>query len=414
MIFSGFGLYESHRFASIRSEIANLLKAITMVSLIILTSAWIFKIEIINLTFLVVFISSTSITTIVSRLVLRKVLKWARIHYQNLRYMLIVGTNARAQKFACKIESRPELGYQFLGFVSNQWKGNGDLDKYGWDLVSNLKDFNAYIRDNIVDEVIIALPMKSLYQEASRIFAASEEQGIIVRNLSDIFKSKLARSRTEYFEDEPLITHYTGAMRGWQVTVKRVIDIVLSAALLVILSPLALVTAIAIKIDSPGQVHFVQERVGLNKRRFRLYKFRTMIDGADKKQDELETLNEAGGPVFKMKNDPRITTVGKILRKTSIDQLPQLFNVLKGDMSLVGRRPLPIRDYYGFNRDWHRRRFSVRPGITCLWQVSGRSSIPFEKWMELDMNYIDKWSLLLDFAILVKTLPAVIARKGAQ
>jgi len=138
-----------------------------------------------------------------------------------------------------------------------------------------------------------------------------------------------------------------------------------------------------------------------------------MVTGADKKQNELKVLNEVSGPVFKIKKDPRITRIGKILRKTSIDELPQLFNVLKGEMSLVGPRPLPLRDYNGFNKDWHRRRFSVRPGITCLWQVNGRSSIPFEQWMKLDMEYIDRWSLYLDFAILLKTIPSVWKGSGA-
>jgi lipopolysaccharide/colanic/teichoic acid biosynthesis glycosyltransferase len=183
--------------------------------------------------------------------------------------------------------------------------------------------------------------------------------------------------------------------------------------LLVILSPLALITAIAIKIDSPGPVRFVQERVGLNKRKFRLYKFRTMVDSADQKQGDLEDLNEVSGPVFKINNDPRITSVGKIVRKTSIDELPQLFNVLKGDMSIVGPRPLPVRDYNGFDQDWHRRRFSVRPGITCLWQVKGRSNTSFVRWMELDMEYIDTWSLRLDLKILLRTVPAVLRGSGA-
>jgi len=167
-------------------------------------------------------------------------------------------------------------------------------------------------------------------------------------------------------------------------------------------------------VTSNYTVFFVQERVGLNKRRFRVYKFRTMVKDAEQKQAELEDLNEVMGAAFKITNDPRITPVGSFLRKTSIDELPQLINVLKGDMSLVGPRPLPVRDYNGFNTDWHRRRFSVRPGITCLWQVNGRHNITFEKWMELDLEYIDQWSLLLDLSILVKTIPAVLKGSGAS
>ena len=165
---------------------------------------------------------------------------------------------------------------------------------------------------------------------------------------------------------------------------------------------------------SPGPAFFIQERVGLNKRIFRLYKFRTMVKDAKQKQAELEDLNECMGAAFKITNDPRITTVGKFLRKVSIDELPQLINVLKGDMSLVGPRPLPVRDYNGFNEDWHRRRFSVRPGITCLWQVNGRHNIPFNRWMELDLEYIDKWSLFLDLSILIRTIPAVFKGSGAS
>ena len=180
------------------------------------------------------------------------------------------------------------------------------------------------------------------------------------------------------------------------------------------LFPLFVLTACLIKLTSAGPVFFIQDRVGLNKRRFRLYKFRTMVADAEEKQAELEDLNEVSGPVFKIKDDPRITSFGNFLRKTSIDELPQLINVLKRDMSLVGPRPLPVLDYNGFDQDWHRRRFSVRPGITCLWQVKGRSSIPFEQWMQLDMEYIDTWSLWLDLKILTKTIPAVLQGSGAE
>ena len=176
---------------------------------------------------------------------------------------------------------------------------------------------------------------------------------------------------------------------------------------------LLIVTALAIKLTSAGPIFFLQERIGLNKRRFRIYKFRTMVPHAEKLMAKLEARNEVSGPVFKIKNDPRITPIGRFLRRSSIDELPQLLNVLKGDMSLVGPRPLPVRDYEGFNEDWQRRRFSVKPGITCLWQVNGRSGISFDQWMLLDLQYMDEWSLWLDFKILAKTVPAVLKGAGA-
>jgi lipopolysaccharide/colanic/teichoic acid biosynthesis glycosyltransferase len=168
-----------------------------------------------------------------------------------------------------------------------------------------------------------------------------------------------------------------------------------------------------IRLDSPGPIFFYQERVGLNKRRFRLVKFRTMFDGANQQQQQLEHLNEADGPVFKIRSDPRVTRLGKLLRRYSIDELPQLFNVLKQDMSLVGPRPLPVRDVERIDKQGHKRRFSVKPGITCLWQVNGRSDVSFDHWVRLDLEYIDSWSLGLDMRILLKTIPAVVKGSGA-
>ena len=214
-------------------------------------------------------------------------------------------------------------------------------------------------------------------------------------------------------EGDLLITHSTGSVEEWPVVAKRILDFTISSVVITLISPVLPVVAILIKLDSPGPVLFIQKRLGLNKRHLNVYKFRTMVVDAEKRMREVEHMNEVSGPVFKIKNDPRSTPIGRFLRKTSIDELPQLFNVLKGEMSLVGPRPLPLRDYEGFNEDWQRRRFSVKPGITCLWQVRGRSSIPFEKWMELDLQYIDKWSLWLDFQILLRTIPAVLRGSGA-
>src|SRR5438093_2065109 len=193
--------------------------------------------------------------------------------------------------------------------------------------------------------------MKSLYNEAAKIVALCEEQGIVVRYLSSLFNHQLANGRAEEFGEEAVITFHGGILYGWPLILKRLLDISVSAVLLILLIPLFLVTALLIKLTTKGPVLFVQQRVGLNKRRFRFYKFRTMVSNAEEKMEELEDLNEMGGPVFKIRNDPRITPVGKFLRRTSIDELPQLINVLKGDMSLVGPRPLPERDYNGFDLD---------------------------------------------------------------
>ena len=205
-------------------------------------------------------------------------------------------------------------------------------------------------------------------------------------------------------------------MGGWPILAKRAFDFLASLLLIVLLSPIFLLVAGLIKLTSPGgPVFFVQDRIGLRKRQIRVIKFRTMVPGAEQAITALENFNEASRPVFKIRNDPRVTHLGRFLRKTSIDELPQLLNVLKGDMSLVGPRPLPLRDYAGFSQDWHRRRFSVKPGITCLWQIYGRDalSLPFEKWMQLDMEYIDHWTLWLDFKILALTIPVVIRGRGA-
>jgi exopolysaccharide biosynthesis polyprenyl glycosylphosphotransferase len=327
--------------------------------------------------------------------------------------MVIVGTNPRAVLFARQIQAKPALGYRVLGFVDQEWEGMEEFRKGGYPLASDFERFPFLLRERVVDEVVLALPMKSLYAQASRVAALCEEQGVVVRVFSNIFNPRLGQPKAGEFEVEAVTTLCAGSPEDWQHLFKRTFDIAASLVATLMLAPLFLLAGSLIKVTSPGPVFFIQERVGLNKRRFRLYKFRTMVAAAEERQREIEHLNEASGPVFKIRNDPRRTPVGKFLRKMSIDELPQLFNVLKGDMSLVGPRPLPVRDYQGFDQDWQRRRFSVRPGITCLWQINGRSSIPFEKWMELDMEYIDHWSLGLDFIILAKTIPAVLKGAGA-
>lgn len=413
IIFSSFGLYQSKRLTDRRSEILEVLKASALGTFALYAAATLLRIKMMTPSFFLIFWVSVSLLVVGSRIFLKYFLKNLRIHGRNLRHVLIVGTNKRALEFSKKLERHRELGYQVIGFADLEWAGTAELRGQGCQIVCGLDKFSEYLRNSIVDEVVIALPIRSLHAVASHIATLCEEQGIITRLLGSVFDLKFAQSRAEEYEGESVITLYTGTSDGWPLVVKRVFDFLAALIFLFVISPLLLMVALLVGLTSPGPIFFMQDRVGLNKRRFRMYKFRTMVPNAEARLAELESLNEVSGPVFKMEKDPRITPIGRFLRRTSLDELPQLFNVLRGDMSLVGPRPLPVRDYEGFDQDWQRRRFSVRPGITCLWQISGRSSISFDKWMELDMQYIDKWSLWLDLKILVRTIPAVLGGSGA-
>jgi exopolysaccharide biosynthesis polyprenyl glycosylphosphotransferase len=276
-----------------------------------------------------------------------------------------------------------------------------------------VEQLNSMIADQPIDEVLVALPIDKYGPLVETIVRQCEEQGIIVRVRTDMSHLQVARSYVDELQGVPVMTVQSGPADSWQLLMKRVIDITGSAALLLALAPLFAIVALFIKFDSPGPILFAQERVGYNKRRFKVLKFRTMVAEAEKQQHVLEHLNEVAGPVFKIKKDPRITRVGAFLRRFSIDELPQLVNVLKGDMSLVGPRPLPVRDVARIDVSSHKRRFSIKPGITCLWQVNGRSNIGFDDWVRMDLDYIDKWSLGLDLLILMKTIPAVLRGPGA-
>ncbi len=412
VIFSSFGLYASHRLSQRREEMLDILKATSLGTFIVLLAAVLWHIRMATPMFMATFWVSSTLATMVSRLGLRWLLKRVRLHGRNLRNMLVVGTNHRARDFAKRIDATPALGYRIVGFVDEPWSGIPEFLETGHLLCCDFAGLPALLRGSVVDEVVLALPVRSLHSRASEIASLCEEQGIAVR-LFDVFDLKASQTRVEEFGGRSVITHFRGGHDGWAGAAKTGIDITVSMIALLFLSPVLLIAAVLVKLTSPGPVWFVQKRLGLNKRPFNVYKFRTMVVDAEKRLKEVEHLNEVSGPVFKIRNDPRVTTIGRILRKTSIDELPQLWNVVKGDMSLVGPRPLPVRDYEGFSKDWQRRRFSVRPGITCLWQIKGRSAIPFEQWMELDLQYIDKWSLWLDFEILLRTIPAVLKGSGA-
>ena len=338
-----------------------------------------------------------------------------RIKGRNIRFVLIVGTNDRAVQFARRIQENSGFGYRLVGFVDDKPHVPGTNTDFLGEVVCGLEGFRDYLKNNVVDEVVISLPVASFYSEASRIVKICEELGVVVIFFSgvDFLNTGSSKAVFNILHGENVITILPPSMGGWKLSIKRGMDFVISLVLLVLLLPLLVAIGLLIRSTSPGPALFVQERVGLNKRKFRLLKFRTMVVDAEMQIEKLGHLNEVEGAAFKISNDPRITPIGKFLRRTSLDELPQLVNVLLGDMSLVGPRPLPLRDFAEFDQDWHRRRFSVRPGITCLWQIGGRSSISFDKWMELDMEYIDHWSLWMDLKILFQTIPAVFRQRGA-
>jgi exopolysaccharide biosynthesis polyprenyl glycosylphosphotransferase len=346
------------------------------------------------------------------RFILRETLKYIRQQGYNYRQVLIVGRNSRASKIAKKIKETPEFGLRIVGFIDATENENGASSSCDVELMGNLYDLESILRNEVVDEVFVTLPIKSYYSKIEEIIYLCEKVGMEVLIPMDLFQFKLAKSNISTFDDIQLINFYTSPKMSWQFVVKRLIDVVGASVLLALSFPLFVGVGILIKATSKGPILFKQQRVGYNGRIFSFLKFRTMVENAEALKKDLLALNEMDGPVFKIRNDPRTTKFGRFLRKTSIDELPQLINVLKGDMSLVGPRP-PVPDEVNQYVLSDRRRLSMRPGITCLWQVSGRNTIKFEKWMELDRQYIDQWSLWLDIKILASTVPAVFKGSGA-
>jgi len=406
-------LYQSKRLSTKGAESLDVLRAMTFLVACLWCEGKLFRVSDMTVYFLLAFWAVGTLLIIVIRLLLRSVLGVIRKRGRNLHHVLILGTNARAVGFGRRIKTMPQRGCRLMGFVDDEWSGMAEFKESGFPLACDCDGLAEFLRNNVVDEIAIYLPLRSFYEQAAEIVQLAKHHGILVRLDTDIFDLKFTHHRADAADGVPHIVASSNGVDGWQLLMKRIFDFAGSLILLILLSPLFLIVAALIKLTSPGAVFFAQKRVGLNKRPFTMYKFRTMVPAAESIQEALAHLNEMTGPVFKIKNDPRITPLGRILRKTSVDELPQLFNVLKGDMSLVGPRAMSVRDYQLFNEDWQRRRFSVPPGITCLWQVYGRNSIPFEQWMVLDMQYIDRWSLWLDIKILALTIPAVFKGLGA-
>ncbi|NIR51191.1 sugar transferase [candidate division KSB1 bacterium] len=405
------GAYKELRTKTIGKQFEIILKSSILTTITLGSLIFIFKMTLTSR----LFIAITSIVTIIlligAKILLNRFFDYMHKKGYNQINLLIVGTGKRAQEFIKVVKNHSNWGLRIVGLIDDE-HGMFGKDIEGFRVLGRLQDIPFILHRIVVDRVIFVVPRLWLNRIDEAILAC-EREGISTSISMDLYNLRVAKVRQTDFYGFPLLEFETFSAKQWQLFFKRVIDILLSLTLLLLFSPLIIVAIIAIKLESKGPVLFSQVRSGLNGRKFKLYKFRTMVVGAEMKKRELEKMNEMDGPVFKIRHDPRITRVGAILRKTSIDEIPQLINVLKGDMSIVGPRP-PLPVEVELYKMWQRRRLSLKPGLTCIWQVSGRNRIQFEKWMEMDLEYIDKWSLWLDFKILFKTVFVVLFGYGAS
>ncbi len=345
-----------------------------------------------------------------SRLVKSIILSQLRKRGFGVRKLLIVGAGEVGRTIMRTIVALPELGYQVVGFVDdNPEKGQSDIGSFKG--LGSLDNLPRIIQEEVIDEVVITLPWM-YHRKILSIMAQCQRQQVRARIVPDLFQMSLSRVDVDDLGGIPMIGVREISISGWKLVLKRALDVTFALWGLILLSPLMALIALFIKLDSPGPVFFKQVRVGKGGRQFALYKFRSMREGAEKEQEKLADLNEAIGPIFKMRDDPRLTRLGKILRRISLDELPQLYNVLRGEMSLVGPRP-PLPSEVEQYQEWHKRRLDASPGMTGLWQVSGRSGLSFDEMVLLDIYYIENWSPALDSMIFLRTIPRAILGDGA-
>ena len=358
--------------------------------------------------FVALFLAWTWLLLTLFRLNAGRIFGIVRREFGKPHFVMIVGTGEAAQRLAEQYELAESHGVQLRGFFSIE-PGASEISS-GYP-VYPIADLPEILRRHVIDEIVFSTDTRRL-AELEDILLLCDEEGVRTRIAVDFFPHVNSSVHLERIGALPLLTFSATPHDEIRLLVKRITDIVLATVALVVLAPIMLLIAVLIRLTSPGPAIFRQERCGLNGRRFTFYKFRSMSADAEARRAELEHLNQRE-LVFKIRNDPRLTSVGRWLRKFSIDEWPQLWNVLRGDMSLVGPRP-PLPDEVEKYKRWQRRRLRMRPGLTCLWAVSGRDNVDFETWMKMDMEYIDNWSLALDWKIILRTIPAVLGGRGAH
>ncbi|HEY2745754.1 MAG TPA: sugar transferase [Polyangia bacterium] len=377
-------------------------KGVTLSILVMIALAYLSKEEVVSLSrvWLALWAIFASTFVVVEHVLSRRYLYHrAGIRDDQRRIVALLGSRQQNQDIAQQVASHPEWGV----------------------LVAAALDLQQYTDEELIDalhahhvECVMLTTGKFSFERIGQVIALCETEGVDVWVMADFIKPSIAKLSFDQFNHRPVLVFASKPDRDWHLLCKRALDFIGAAVMLLIVGPLVMLpVAIAIKLTSKGPIFFTQARCGLHGKTFSMLKFRSMVTNAEDLRDGLVSLNEQDGPVFKIARDPRVTPLGRLIRRTSIDELPQLFNVLRGHMSLVGPRP-PIPSEVVKYAAWQRRRLSMKPGLTCLWQVSGRSRIKFEEWMRLDLAYIDSWSLALDFKILARTVPAVIMGDGTK
>ncbi len=413
LLFGG-GAYRSRRTQVLQEEMALMGRTAFLGTLLLTIVVFGARWDFISRPFLLIFFAVNALFLVTERLTVRFLARRIRALGFNYRTVVLVGDTPRAHSMARLIHAHPWWGLKLLGLVRERRATSEEgTTADGIVVLGTLQDLPRILKEMSVDEVILAVDRGDL-PHLEEIFLHCEEIGVRTRLVLDFFPHALARVELEELEGTPLLTFSTTPGNEMALLVKRGVDVALSLLLGALSVVPLLLAAMLIKLTSKGPVLFRQTRCGLNGRLFTLLKLRTMVEGAETRLDEVAHLNELDGPVFKAARDPRVTLLGRLMRRFSFDEFPQLWNVLKGEMSLVGPRP-PLPEEVARYEPWQRRRLSMKPGITGLWQVSGRTSLGrFDDWMALDLAYIDNWTLSLDTRILLRTVPAVLFGRGAR
>ena len=407
------GAYHQLELRRPRDIASDVVKMMALGLLALFTGMFFFKGQYVSRSLLLIFVFLQFMLLAVSRWALLVGGTWLRTRPEQRRHFIIVGNSSGAAELASLLEDGENLGLQLLAFAFTGEQPpelpQGLRRNYSLLPVSQLPEL---LHSHVVDELIFCVGREELVN-LEPIMQQCEREGVHMRVQLDFLPQGFNHVFVEHLGHVPLLTFASTPQNDFALAFKRLIDVLVACIALVLLSPLLLVLALAIKLTSPGPVFYRQLRCGLGGRRFTLLKFRSMVANAHELLPDLEELNEVDGPVFKMRNDPRCTRVGRWMRVLSLDELPQLWNVLLGHMSLVGPRP-PLPDEVDQYQSWQRRRLRMRPGMTCLWALEGRSHLRFDRWVRLDLLYIDNWSVWLDLKILLKTIPAVLLGKGAH